>query len=554
MPCDRGAPCNRTSRHLTGKTHYIGQQVARAAERYGSDRVLVTSLTRAAAHEAAGRGMVVPRQNIGTLHHFGYVALGRPEMAETPEGIKAWNEWLAEKSLDGGHRLSPPSEGPDLADFTPERSGDTRLARLNLYRTRMQPREIWYPEVLGFSECWERWKLESNRADFVDLIDLAADEPCPLAARSLFVDEAQDMSALEMRLVRRWAADADTLTVVGDSDQAIFTWRGADPNIMWQPPIPAEYTRVLGQSHRVPREVHAAAQSWVRQMRDRRADVTYLPRDADGLARRHPSSYRHPERLIEEAVMGALAGRTVMILASCSHMLEPTKAHMRRRGIPFSNPYRRRRADWNPLYAPLNRVRTADRILSFLAPRVPPSAEGATRFWTPGDLWRWAEWLDAERTMERGGKAALKRAVSEDGAYESSTLLTTDLQQWFTSETLAAAFRGDLQWWRDHLLETHQRKADYPLRVLEAFGPQALREEPRIYLSTVHGVKGGEADVVAVFPDLSEEGDRSYATTEAGRDAVTRLFYVAMTRSRDELYLCRGSGGPAVSWAAAALV
>ena len=91
------------------------------------------------------------------------------------------------------------------------------------------------------------------------------------------------------------------------------------------------------------------------------------------------------------------------------------------------------------------------------------------------------------------------------------------------------------------------------MRVLEAFGPQALREEPRIYLSTIHGVKGGESDIVAVFPDLSEEGERSYATTESGRDAVTRLFYVAFTRSRDELFLCRGSGGPAVSWSAAEL-
>ena len=51
-------------------------------------------------------------------------------------------------------------------------------------------------------------------------------------------------------------------------------------------------------------------------------------------------------------------------------------------------------------------------------------------------------------------------------------------------------------------------------------------------------MKGGEADVVFVFPDISWQADKEFYDSEDGRDSILRVFYVAMTRAYEELVLC----------------
>jgi ATP-dependent exoDNAse (exonuclease V) beta subunit len=60
-------------------------------------------------------------------------------------------------------------------------------------------------------------------------------------------------------------------------------------------------------------------------------------------------------------------------------------------------------------------------------------------------------------------------------------------------------------------------------------------------------VKGGEADVVFLFPDLSPAGDVLYQKYGPARDSVIRLFYVGMTRARHTLYICQKESSMAVA-------
>lgn len=60
-------------------------------------------------------------------------------------------------------------------------------------------------------------------------------------------------------------------------------------------------------------------------------------------------------------------------------------------------------------------------------------------------------------------------------------------------------------------------------------------------------MKGGEADAVFLFPDLSRSGDLAYQKHGAERDSVIRLFYVGMTRARRSLYICQGETSMAVT-------
>jgi superfamily I DNA/RNA helicase len=72
-------------------------------------------------------------------------------------------------------------------------------------------------------------------------------------------------------------------------------------------------------------------------------------------------------------------------------------------------------------------------------------------------------------------------------------------------------------------------------------GAQALMELPKVTIGTVHSVKGGEADVVYLMPDLSTAGMREWDQPGLPRDSVVRLMYVGMTRAREELVVCDAS-------------
>ena len=78
-------------------------------------------------------------------------------------------------------------------------------------------------------------------------------------------------------------------------------------------------------------------------------------------------------------------------------------------------------------------------------------------------------------------------------------------------------------------------------------GPQALLETPKVVVGTVHSVKGGQADVVYLFPDLSQAGDAQYARGGVASDSVIRQFYVGVTRAREKLYICQAESGMRIS-------
>ena len=97
-----------------------------------------------------------------------------------------------------------------------------------------------HPEQKAFAELYakyERRLAESNALDFDDLllhmVKLLENDPEVLGSvrrrfRHVLVDEYQDTNAVQYRLVRLFCGKEAFLTVVGDDDQSIYSWRGAD--------------------------------------------------------------------------------------------------------------------------------------------------------------------------------------------------------------------------------------------------------------------------------------------------------------------------------------
>src|SRR6266851_3850313 len=107
-------------------------------------------------------------------------------------------------------------------------------------RHRVQDYELTAEDARLFRE-YTSWLAHRNMLDFDDLVTKAAalvrtnaDIADAIAARwdYLLVDEFQDVNAVQYDLLKRLAAPHGNFFAVGDDEQSIFTWTGADPYVL----------------------------------------------------------------------------------------------------------------------------------------------------------------------------------------------------------------------------------------------------------------------------------------------------------------------------------
>lgn len=512
-----------------GKTTWLANDVRRVVKESGP-QVAVLSFTRAAAAEVAGRDLPIHPSAVGTLHSLAYRALDRPELVV--EHLGEWNEEHPGMQLSVDARsLSPEDLNAADAGMFGVTDTDKIMSKVEINRARRLPLPLWGGHEQAFWSEWQKWKQRNGLLDFTDLIENSLHvEAAPGNPQIAWVDEAQDLTVLELDLVRHWGQQMRELTIVGDPDQAIFTFKGASPEAFLDPSVLADHREVLDQSYRVPRAVAVIAQRWIEKLGDRRLPIVAKPRDADGLVR--PANFDFTsEALIRDAIKQIEVGRSVVILATTSFGLNRVKDNLRLFGVPFHNPLRRSRPDWNPLH-PARGVSTAQKILAYLALDERIFGEDA-REWTGKDVKAWSSLLAKTGVFRRGAAAMIAGLPDRTLTYEEVASLFD------SEEVLEKALEPNLSWLRAHLQSGYKQTAQYPLRIAEVFGPKTLAQTPLVSIGTVHSYKGGQGDVVYVSPDISFAALREANSPGlAGGDALIRLFYVAMTRAREELVLC----------------
>ena len=526
----------------TGKTTYLAKQVQRSANKFGSGSVMVASFTKTASQEIASRDLHVKRDNVGTLHALCYRALGSPPIASTM--IDDWNKRNVSYQLSGGNRS---------LDETIEGTGGTEAdgiyQQMEVLRAKQVPEKMFPARVRAFARRWRAWKEEHGAFDFTDMIETALTDTDTAPNRPLigFFDEAQDFTPLELALIRKWGESMSQIVLAGDDDQSIYAFKGADPSVLIDGGVPEENKRVLSRSFRLPKAVYDLAERWIQRV-ERRQPKNYAPRDEAGEVRRlYRANFRLPEEIIKDMDQYVEQGKTVMVLASCSYMIDPLKKELRARGYPFHNPYRLTRGDWNPLRIKRDlddeqQVSTIDRMFRYLKARDEYSLTGQGSMWTMEDLKLWVELVRAKGVLERGAKAQIQMTNPDN----IDIISVKDLQDYFTAEGLDGALTVDPNWLYTHSTSSKKKVLEYPVRVLDNQGVKAFKEKPSITIGTIHSVKGGEADVVYLIPDLSSAGMMEWLGRREKRDSIIRQFYVGITRTRESLVLCGQATGNAV--------
>ena len=173
----------------------------------------------------------------------------------------------------------------------------------------------------------EEYKRDYDLIDFNDMIlKFIEKKVCPLF-KVVFIDEAQDLSPLQWKMVKVLQEHSSNVYVAGDDDQAIFGWAGADVKSF----INFEATEVpLQQSYRVPQLVYDRAVQRLDNIVEARIDKKYFSTPEKGSVKTFFS--------IDPI---DLSKGDWYILARTNDLLRPIISQLHKRGIYFETSHGR---------------------------------------------------------------------------------------------------------------------------------------------------------------------------------------------------------------------
>jgi DNA helicase II / ATP-dependent DNA helicase PcrA len=267
----------------SGKTRVLTLRVARRI-RDGSadaDHTVVCTFTRKAALElrdrlgrfgvpvsAPGRpgGTPSPGVRAGTLHQLALTLLRRraADTGRPPPALAAHRRRiLVELTGDPGAASVADAEigWAKARCLTPDRYRDAAAGR----RTALDP-----DRVAGVYAAYQDHLVRRGLLDLDDVLlaagDLLVDDPVAAGAarwryRHVAVDEFQDVNPAQFRLVEALLGTRVDLCAVGDPNQAVYGWNGADPGLLASLPdrVPGLEVVHLDRNHRCTPQVVAAA-------------------------------------------------------------------------------------------------------------------------------------------------------------------------------------------------------------------------------------------------------------------------------------------------------
>ncbi len=249
-----------------GKTFCLTERIRFLIEQRGFDpaRICAFTFTNKAAGEIAERlerrlGKAAEQITRGTIHAFCAELL---------------REFAVDAGLETGFGIA--DEEYQLSALRriegPRRWHRSTLTRFSAHRFRGD--ELFRNDATLFGR-YEDFLASRNLVDFDTLVIKAAalleDSPAASVIRArwdvVLVDEFQDLNPVQYRVVKALARDHRHIYAVGDDDQSIYSWAGADPAVFKDfvndfGITPASKIR-LGENHRCPSDVFALARKLV---------------------------------------------------------------------------------------------------------------------------------------------------------------------------------------------------------------------------------------------------------------------------------------------------
>jgi DNA helicase II / ATP-dependent DNA helicase PcrA len=593
----------------SGKTRTLTYRVARLVESgVPPERILLATFTNKAARSMLSRVETLIRRDIGglwggTFHHCAHRTLrahasrlgyaGNFSILDSEDSRQLINTCITETGIDGKGDKFPKGDVVgdmiSLAVNTEVPLPDIVAGRYPFFAHRAE-------EIATVAAHYRKRKKELNVMDFDDLLFLWRelllrfdDVRDIYAGRFLhvLVDEYQDTNRLQAEIMDLVASRHRNLMVVGDDSQSIYSFRGANyENIMHFPDrYPECKIFKLETNYRsTPEILHLANlsitnnehqfQKTLRAVRGQGIRPVLVPtrnvlQQADFVS----------QRILELNRSGIPLSEIAVLYRAHYHSME-VQMEMTRRGIPFEirsgirffeqahikdvtaylrilvNP--RDELAWKRVlgfYAKIGRV-TAEKVWRFVSGLSDPHAavftedfkKCAPRSAAPG-LGCFQEAFRALHGCDNRNPSVLINAIMQGGYSDILRERHTDALSREEDLIQFANFSSRFASLEDFLSE---------LALLTNVGEESREEESRedrVVLSSIHQAKGLEWTAVLMI--WCSEGMMPLARAlkePGGEEEERRLFYVATTRAKDQLYLsyplidyARGMGNLPVS-------
>jgi len=235
----------------SGKTRVITYRIAHLiAQGVPAESILAVTFTNKAAEEmrqrvaqlAARAGLIAADPTISTFHSFCARLLRR----EAPRlGLRRDFFIYDDDDQMAAIKMAQQALGLQEKRFPPratlERISQAKNQGRSAEQLAAQARDDWEEGVWAAYQAYERILAQAGALDFDDLLlrgvevlDRFPDarEQWQRRFRYLHVDEYQDTNPVQYQLLRLLSGQASNVCVVGDEDQAIYSWRGADMGIL----------------------------------------------------------------------------------------------------------------------------------------------------------------------------------------------------------------------------------------------------------------------------------------------------------------------------------
>jgi DNA helicase II / ATP-dependent DNA helicase PcrA len=461
-----------------------------------------------------------------------------------------------------------------------------RLVSPDEYATRVQ--SFYDQTVADVYQLYQRRLFGSNAVDFDDLLMLTVDvlerfpearEKWESAFRYILVDEYQDTNHAQYRLLQLLSAKHGNLCAVGDPDQSIYGWRGADINniLDFERDFPGTQTVALEQNYRSTNHILDAANAVISNNRERKPKQLFSELGDGEPVRVVEVEDEHAEaRFVAAAIAGLVeqgfSGDEIAVFYRTNAQSRVLEDVLVRQGIAYQvigGPRFYERAEIKDVIAYLQAIDNPYDAVSLQRianrPRRGIGDTSLARLQTWADAQARSLWEATEFPEEAGVGAAPAKAVTafrtllqslQAGALDLPVpeLVERVLEQSGYLEALEAERTIEAQGRIENLQELvgvareYQETADEPslshfLQEISLYSDQdAIRgEQSLVTLMTLHNAKGLEFR--AVFLIGLEEGifPHSRSVEEQGVEEERRLCYVGMTRARELLTLIHAS-------------
>ena len=571
-------PCLVLAGPGSGKTLTIVNRVKYLIEKQKvrPEEILVVTFTRFAAAEMKSRLCLVMGKRdlpvtVGTFHGIYYGILKWAYRMNQENILSETEKYQILRGVINKERMEIFDEEDFIQDIAAE-IGKVKNNRIPL--EEFVSEKCSADTFRNIYRNYEQHRKELKKIDFDDMLvlcyELFRSRPDVLAQwqkkfRYVLIDEFQDINRIQYDVIRMLAQPENNLFVVGDDDQAIYGFRGADSELMlgFGKDFPNAKQILLGMNYRSTANIVQNSLKLIENNVERYSKK--LEANREGGSCLHIQEVKDPveeaEYVLEEIQKckeNGIKEEEIAILFRVHTDARAVVEAMVERKIPFQmkehlpNIYEhfiakdimayfrlatgaRHRQDFLQIMNRPKRYLGRDSVAGAKA-----SFEDMRKFYCDKD---WMidridqfEW-DVKMLMKMAPYAAIqyirKRIGYDDFLKEyafTHQINRSDLNEVLAEiEEAAKAFSSVEEWF------AHVEEYTETLKVKEK---ERNRPRPGVRLMTIHASKGLEFK--QVFLIAANEGRIPYqkAKTDKEIEEERRLFYVAMTRAKDFLKIC----------------